>query len=144
MQKLASKTVEISLQPAFGYRSGRHRMSMGARLVDDDDNVDRVVEDSDSDAELDHAPVLEAKRVQRRIPNNTLPCRETPFYSELVEPKMSLGDEWPRRNQTRGFRRVLPGGYKAPLVCSPAGQVTTVHILFVLIFIHIYFHEILV
>ncbi|ORY91294.1 kinase-like domain-containing protein [Syncephalastrum racemosum] len=69
-------------------------------------------DDWDSDPELELAPVREAARVQRRPPPQ--PARSTPYYSTLVEPSLSLGEQWPRKSRdkplrpVRGFQRIDP------------------------------------
>ncbi|CAO3588214.1 unnamed protein product [Absidia cylindrospora] len=82
---------------------------------------------SDSDYELDNAPIQSASRVTRRLPVkipflnsstslSSLPSRQisknklessSHFYSTVIEPEMNLGQRWPARSST--FKKVVLG-----------------------------------
>lgn len=97
-------------------------------------HVDDVLDDWDSDPELETAQIREASRVRRghvvaRQHNSGSSSsggssgrrleNELPFYSTVVEPAMALGQQWPPRPaQPRGFQR-YQSGYKVPPLHEP-------------------------
>ncbi|KAI9492264.1 hypothetical protein BDB00DRAFT_439852 [Zychaea mexicana] len=74
----------------------------------------------DSDTELDQAQVREATIVYRPVPTT---IRTTPYYSTLVEPTLSLGEQWPQHSP-RGFQKVIPG-QKRKVRSSPLSPSST-------------------
>ncbi|KAI9256615.1 kinase-like domain-containing protein [Phascolomyces articulosus] len=90
-----------SLTPRTSLRSRKERQQQPQKQV----RIDTEEEGWDSDSELDQAQVREARLVYRPIPSTS---KSTPFYSTLVEPNLSLGEQWPKQSP-RGFQKVLPG-----------------------------------
>ncbi|ORX47222.1 kinase-like protein [Hesseltinella vesiculosa] len=87
--------------------------------------------DLDSDASIDNVPIQEASRVTRRYPvkvpflssfhkkpqqsrsssqDSSSTASSTPFYSAVVEPAMSLGQQYPPK--PKAFRKVCRGEHR--------------------------------